>query len=172
MLEADRVARNRARLQECFPWFRTALALVLAELQADGFRPRIQCAWRSVADQEEAFRTGHSHVRFGFHNVTGAGGVPEALAADVLDDDHPLDISRAYVLALARAALKHGLTTGIDWDLPTNIRVVLNAAIASGADYVGKLGFDPMHIECTGITIPAARSGRRPPLVKSPALNA
>ena len=41
------------------------------ELEAEGWRPRIQDGWRSIAAQELAFNSGHSKLKFGFHNVTG-----------------------------------------------------------------------------------------------------
>lgn len=162
MTEQQRYDRNKAMLAQCDPMFGKAVSLVIWEAQALGFYPRIQCAWRSVADQMTAFQAGMSHVQFGFHNITGVGGLPEALAVDVLDDDHPLSPSRAYVVALARIGRKHGLQTGIDWDLPMNVRVALNAAIDHGESWPGKIGFDPTHLETTAVTLDQARAGQRP----------
>lgn len=162
MTEAARLLRNRTRLMECHPVVRTQLAQVLTAMLALGYRCRIQCAWRSPEDEETAYREGHSAVAWGFHNASTPDGKPDALAADVLDDDAPLAPSRAYLLALTRVAHAHGLNTGILWGLPDNTRVAINAALATGGDWTGPLGWDPTHLECVGISIAAARSGRRP----------
>ena len=104
MKESARLARNTQRLGEMFGAQATATRKVLDRMESQGFRPRIQDAWRSPADQLKAFQRGTSGVRFGFHNVTGAGGAKEALACDVLDDDHPLGPPSRYLLALTIAA--------------------------------------------------------------------
>src|SRR5690349_24930751 len=102
MQETARIARNQERLSECFPTFAKRVADVIADMEAQGFRPRIQAAHRSIADQKIAHDTGHSHVLFGFHNVTGTGGKPESLAVDLLDDDHPDEtVPRKYLITLA-----------------------------------------------------------------------
>lgn len=162
MTESSRIERNRSELQTCHPVFRAKLAMLLAVMQAAGYRPRIQVAWRSPDDQLVAFRTGHSHVTWGFHNATAPDGTPEALAADVLDDDHPLAPSRPFLIVMAREARALGLDTGIDWDLPSNVRLALNAAIEKGAMWEGKIGFDPTHVEISGLTVAQAHAGLRP----------
>jgi hypothetical protein len=163
MNEANRKQRNADRIKECYPTFATRLKLVISDLENEGFRPRIQDAHRSIADQLEAFEKGHSKVKFGFHNVTGANGRPESLAVDLLDDDHPLDPPRKYLLCLAALVQKHGLNTGIYFGLPAALRVGLKAAIDSGDFSPGiKIGWDPTHIEPTGITIAQARGRKRP----------
>ncbi len=162
MTDEARHDRNRARLQELHPVMRSRLARVLARLQAAGYRPRIQDAWRSPADQLIAFRLGHSHLRFGFHNATGPDGTPEALAADVLDDDAPLEPRRTFVLALAREARAEGLATGIAWGLPPAIRGALNMALSRGDPWEGKCGWDPTHCEWDGLTVRDVKAGVRP----------
>jgi len=169
MDEAARRQRNKQRLGECFPAFRTHLDRVLKALEADGFRPRIQDAFRSIQDQLVAFNSGTSKLKFGFHNVTGAGGTKEALAADVLDDNKPLAPGTRYLLALAQAARAHGLETGILWNLPSALARGVEAALAAGnlAAPV-KVGFDPTHVQVTGMTVTEARAGVRPPDGKAP----
>jgi len=165
MKEADRIARNKERLTECFPTFANRVAAVIAEMETQGFRPRIQGAHRTIADQKIAHDTGHSHVLFGFHNVTGAGGKPESLAVDVLDDDHPDEtVSRKYLITLASLAQKHGLRSGIFFDAgPPAARAALQDAIDHlNFDSRIQIGFDPTHLEPTGITIDEARAGKRP----------
>lgn len=162
MTDGDRTTRNRQLLQQCHEPFRHQLAMAIATLEAQGFRPRIQCAWRSPEDELVAYASGHSHVKFGFHNCSTPNGGPDALAADVLDDDHPLAASRAYVLALARVARANGLDTGIDWGLPPNIKTALNAAVAGNQPWAGKVGWDDCHVEVTGVTIAQAMAGQRP----------
>jgi|SRR5215210_1080333 len=90
MNEGARKERNQQRLSECFPAFAQRVEAVIRDLEDEGFRPRIQDAHRSIEDQLLAFKKGNSRVKFGFHNVTGSGGRSDALAVDLLDDDHPL----------------------------------------------------------------------------------
>ena len=163
MKEADRIARINERLLELFPTFRVRLKKVIANLEAQGVRPRIQDAWRSPEDQRKAHDAGNSELLFGFHNVTAANGKPESLAVDLLDDDAPLSPSRKYLFQLAAAAEKAGLTSGIRFGLPPNLRQAVNAAIAA-QDWNAKLkiGWDPTHVEPVGMTVEDARAGRRP----------
>ena len=164
MKEAARKARNTQRLTECFPTFRARVAQVIKDMEGKGFRPRIQDAHRSIADQLQAFEDGFSKVKFGFHNVTGAGGQPEALGVDMLDDDNPIDPPRKYLITLASVAQKNGLHSGIFFDLkPDAARKKLQKAIdnLNFATSI-KMGFDPTHLEPTGITIAQAKSGKRP----------
>jgi hypothetical protein len=96
MTEPARRARNKQRQTELFPTFATRIKAIIAALEADGLRPRIQDAWRSPEDQRKAFEAGHSKLLFGFHNVTAADGTPESLAVDLLDDNHPITPGRAF----------------------------------------------------------------------------
>jgi hypothetical protein len=128
-----------------------------------GFRPRIQDAWRSPEAQMEAFTNGNSELQFGFHNVTGPHGDKEALAVDLLDDDAPLQPSRRYVMTLAAVARDHGLKTGIMWGLQRSTQERLERAIRErDFDVQGKIGWDPCHVQVTGLTPTQARAGQRP----------
>jgi hypothetical protein len=163
MNEAARKERNKQRLGECFPAYAQRLEAVIHDLEAEGFRPRIQDAHRSIEDQLLAFQRGTSKVKFGFHNVTGANGRPEALAVDLIDDDHPLNSARKYLIRLAGIAQAHGLQTGIFFGLPPALRKGLRKAIEDlnfGANV--KIGFDPTHVEVAGISIAEAKAGKRP----------
>ena len=163
MNEAARKARNDQRLKELFPTFRARLERVIAELEGNGLRPRIQDGWRSPADQLKAFNNGNSKLRFGFHNVTSSSGSAESLAVDMLDDDSPLASRKPYLLQLAAAAEKAGLATGIRWGVPKSLRGAIDAAIAAKDwDANVKIGWDPTHVEPTGITVAEAKSGKRP----------
>ena len=162
MTEARRLIRNATRLGECHPWFRDRLERVLSGLESRGYRPRIQDAWRSPERQKELLDEGFTKVRWGFHNATKANGAPDSLAADVLDDDFPLNPRRAFLLALAQFADEVDLDTGIAWGLPPAIAQMLNEAIADGASWKGKLGWDPCHVEVADLTIADARRGKRP----------
>lgn len=169
MLEAERKQRNYLKLQECHPTMRVRLAAVLTELENAGFRPRIQEAWRSPQDQLAAYNSGKSRVRFGFHNVTGTNGQKEALAADVWDDDRPTNAKTDFMLRLAAAAEKNGLTTGIRWDLSASRAKLIDDAIAA-QNWKAPVwvGWDPLHVEITGITIEEARAGKRPNMPDPP----
>jgi len=163
MKEAARKARNAQRLTECHPAFAARLTRVITRLEDAGIRPRIQDAWRSPQDQLTAFLNGNTKVKFGFHNVTGADGRKESLAVDLLDDDAPLAPGAPYVLRLAAAAAAEGLTTGALWGLPAKLKSGTAAAIAAGDfDAPVKIGWDPCHVEPTGITIAQAKGGERP----------
>jgi hypothetical protein len=163
MTEPARLARNKQRQTELFPTFATRIRKVIAALEAEGVRPRIQDAWRSPEDQKKAFDTGHSKLLFGFHNVTAKDGTPESLAVDMLDDNNPLNPGKPYLLKLAAAPEKQGLVTGIRWGLPQALRQAIDDAIAA-KDFNApvKIGWDPTHVEPTGITVAQAKAGQRP----------
>jgi hypothetical protein len=163
MKEKDRLARNQQRLTEMFDPMAPVVRRVLDRMEHQGFRPRIQAAWRSKADQLEAFNKGTSGVKFGFHNVTGKGGDKQSLACDVLDDDNPEGPPTTYLLALAIAARAEGLDTGILWRLKPSLAAGVEAAIAARdiTRHV-KIGFDPTHLQPVGITIAQAKAGKRP----------
>ena len=163
MNEAARQERNRQKLTECFPTFAARAGAVIKDMEAEGFRPRIQEAHRSIHDQLVAFNKGNSKVKFGFHNVTGKDGKPEALAVDVLDDNNPLNPPRKYIIRLAAIAQNHGLQTGAFFGLTAVLKKGLARAIQeSDFSAAVKIGFDPTHVEVTGITIAEAKSGARP----------
>ena len=163
MKEVARLARNKQRLTECFGVFAKALKAVITDLEKAGFRPRIQDAWRSPEDQLKAFNSGNSKLKFGFHNVTGSNGEQESLAVDLLDDNSPTNPSTRYLLNLAAAAEAHGLSTGIRWGLPKKLRQGIDLAIKN-KDFTSpvKVGWDPAHVEVTGLTPTEAKSGKRP----------
>jgi hypothetical protein len=163
MLEKDRIARNQQMLAEMYPTFRTRAEAVLKELEGYGLRPRIQEAWRSPQEQMDAFRSGHSQLMYGFHNVTAANGAKEALAADIIDDNNPTSINLPYTLHLVAAAENNGLTTGVYWNLSDDKIAAIRGAIAT-RDWNAKvhIGWDPMHVEVEGITTQEAKAGKRP----------
>ncbi|MFN7971766.1 MAG: hypothetical protein U0166_05385 [Acidobacteriota bacterium] len=162
MDEARRRARNDERLAELHPAFRRRVAAIVSELERSGFRPRIQDAFRSDDAQAALHAKGATKVRRGFHNLSGPRG-PEALAADVIDDDHPSSPSKGYLLALARAADASRCRTGIRWGLPAPMVRALDAAIASrDAATPVKIGWDPCHVEPADVTLGAALRGERP----------
>jgi hypothetical protein len=168
MEESARRTRNAVRLQECFPTFAARVSAVIADMEELGFRPRIQDAHRTIADQLIAFNKGNSMVKFGFHNVTGIGGKAESLGVDLLDDDAPVAGSRKYFITLASVAQKNGLHSGIFFGLkPKANRPALRLALQKAIDNLDfkpsvTIGFDPTHLEPTGLTIAEAEAGERP----------
>lgn len=163
MDETARQARNTQRLTELYPSFASRITSILAELEAAGFRPRIQDAWRSPEQQLEAYRKGNSKLRFGFHNVTGADGKPESLAVDLLDDDFPLNPRKEYLLRLAAAAAKVKCITGIAWGLPIALQSAVLAAVETQHwSAQVKVGWDPTHVEPSDVTVQEAALGVRP----------
>ena len=162
MKEEARKKRNETLLLELFPTFRVRVEMVIIILEAKGIRPRIQEAWRSQADQEEEFKSMHSQVRFGFHNITAPDGNREALAVDLVDEDTPLKTDTRYLLQLAAAAQDAGVMTGIRWGLPERLIGGIEAAIeAQNWDARVKVGWDPTHVQPVEITIEQARAGMR-----------
>lgn len=163
MTEQERLQRNAERLTELYPSFAMQVSAVIAELEARGLHPRIQDAWRSPDAQLQAYRNGFSRLRFGFHNVTSIDGKPQALAADVLDNDAPLNPSSAYLLQLAAVTQQHGLRSGIRWGLPAPLAAAIDRAIAN-QDWHSpvKIGWDPTHIETESVSVAEARLGQRP----------
>ena len=74
-----------------------------------------------------------------------------------------------YFLTLAGAARSVGLETGILWKLPQPLANGIEAALAAGnLDAAVKVGFDPTHVQPTGITIAQARRGERPTFEGAP----
>src|SRR5262245_57784695 len=129
MNEADRKLYNQNKLQELYPYFRTRIEAVIKEMELSGYRPRVQTAWRSAADQLDAYRRGTSRLQYGFHNVTGINNEKEALAADIWDDDLLDKVKVDYMLHLAAAAEAQGLITGIRWDLKDEDSVLIDIAL-------------------------------------------
>lgn len=171
MTDDQRQARNARLLAECAPVMRARMVEILGALEAQGWRPRIQQAWRSPAAQQALYRAGRTWVRWSFHNATTSSGAPDALACDVLDDDDATDdgqpnLSRGvgFVFALARAAQRVRCRTGLDWGLPAHMRRALWLAVeADDRSWPRlKLGRDPYHVEVADLTLAEARQGLRP----------
>lgn len=163
MTDDARNKRNASKLRECNPVFAMRVSRILGRLEADGFRPRIQEAYRSRSDQLAAFQRGASRVKVGFHNMTTPDGKPDALAVDVLDDNAPLSPGTRYVLALAWAAKCELCATGIDWGLLQPQRNAIAAAIeAKQLDADVRVGWDPCHVQPADVPLDAALQGRRP----------
>lgn len=163
MKDVDRNKRNSSRLTELYSTFSVRVARVIETLETAKLRPRIQSAWRSPEDQRKAYIENHTKLLYGFHNVTGSDGAPEALAVDLLDDDNPLAPGTPYLLQLAAAAEAEGLITGIRWGLPKALASAVDDAISAG-DWSRKVkvGWDPTHVQPTDVTVREARHGQRP----------
>lgn len=165
MSGAERAARNAERLSELHPWLRPKVAAVLRDLEGHGWRPRIHQAWRSTAEQAEAYRLGRSKLRWGFHQATGAAGAPEALAADIVQDDAPYREPRQYLLMLASSARAHGLETGIRFGLTYRQVLRVRKAVADRDwGFGGPIGWDGWHVQPPPrtLTVAQARAGKRP----------
>jgi len=169
MNERERIKRNSSRLSELYPPFAKVVFQVISDVEAAGYRPRIQEAYRSPKEQLEAYRSGNSRLRFGFHNVTNRDGRPEALAVDLYDDDRPLNPTTAYFLRLSALAWHYGLATGILWGLSEVQKRAITAAIQD-RDWSRpvRVGWDAWHIEPKGLTASQARQGTRPKLTVAP----
>ena len=175
MTDDRRHAQNERLLAECHGPFRVRVARIIADLESRGFRPRVNESWRSPVLQLAAFTSGHSTVKWGFHNATTLDGAPDALAVDLLDETYPVPADdqhlwpesfRHYLLTLASMAQGYQLETGIDWGLSPDERRVLGIALANDPlSYVGQLGWDCCHLEPRDLTTAAAKAGKRPWMV-------
>lgn len=163
MTEDARIKRNAARLRECNPVFAMRVSKILGRMEALGYRPRIQEAYRSRSDQLAAFQRGASRVKAGFHNLTTPDGKPDSCAVDVLDDNAPLSPTTRYLLALAWAAKQEQCETGIDWGLERCQRDAVWKAINDKRfDAQVSVGWDPCHVQPYDVTLEAALKGARP----------
>ncbi len=172
MNDLARRTRNTSRLLECHGPFAARVIRLISDLEGRGSRPRIQEAFRSLAEEQQAVGSGHSQVHWSFHNATTPAGRPDALAVDLLDDDYPVPAEhqdewpesfRHYVLSLASLAGTLQLETGIAWGLSADERRVLGIALANDPlSYVGPLGWDVCHVEPRDLTLAAAKAGKRP----------
>lgn len=163
MTEPDLKKRNKAMLLECSDYFAPRCAAILRDLEGHGFRPRIQQAWRSPADQLKAYKDGYTKLRWGFHNVTCPDGSANSFAADILDDDHPVNPGPKYLLMLAASAQAHGCQTGIEWGLSLARRLAIRTAIKMKLwNTALAWGWDSQHVEVVGITPKLTQAGHLP----------
>lgn len=170
MIEAARRSRNAARLLECHPGFRAPLAQLIKALERESWRPRIQDAWRDPVAQRKAYESGRSDLLWGMHNATSPTGVKESLAVDLLDDDAPLAPRTRYVQRLNELVRRFGLVTGILWSGRKGTKLtqvekarIVNACSTGDWSEVGRIGYDPLHVQFGGLTVQQAMSGARPP---------
>lgn len=106
--------RNANLLVEVWPGMRPKIKAILEDMHGHGFRPRIQVAYRTLAQQLLVLATGNSWVTWSYHMAKNKDGSKGALAVDVIDDDLLYNSSRFFEL-LGKSARSHGLETGIGW---------------------------------------------------------
>jgi hypothetical protein len=162
--EPARIQRNTAKVLELHPAFGARIVKLIAVMEAAGYRPRIQQAYRSIEEQQKNVAKGVSEVVWSFHNATDPDGTPSALAVDLLDDDSPLRPRMAYLMRLAIECRPLLLQTGILWGMSAGPREQLAAAIAARRfDWVGPMtGWDPLHVQPSDVTLAQAKHGARP----------
>jgi hypothetical protein len=76
----------------------------------------VTCTYRSLAEQLEAYNSGHSQLKKGNHNVVNAEGNPCSRAIDVMvvvDKKGTWDVK--YYAPLIELAQRHGLVSGGSW---------------------------------------------------------
>jgi len=105
------------KLIELRPHFRHRIGHVLAELEVQGFQPRIASAYRSAASQVRKFEKGYSKSKKPGHHTFG-------LAADVIDrrvawpawkDKPAVELAARFGHALRDACDKHDVANGGWW---------------------------------------------------------
>lgn len=162
--ELRRRQHNAAQLSTIHAPSRPKFAAAVRDLEAHGQRPFIVCAYRSPHTQAAIQARGNSRVAWSFHNAQTPQGKPDALAADFVDARWFYQRGHGdFWLMLASAAQSHDLWTGIRWELPNADRRRIDALIAA-RDWRGayRVGYDPGHVEVTGLTLAQARRGVRP----------
>ncbi len=163
MIELLRKKRNRDELAKIHPAFRDRFEDVLASLEADGDRPRLQETFRSAAEQAKKLAEGKSLVKISAHMNT-IQGRPASMATHFLNDNAPLADDPHWYALVAVVGAKFHLQSGVVWaaraDSPLSPgkphRIALEAAIAAqDVILTEKLlrqarGFDPVHLEVPG----------------------
>jgi hypothetical protein len=159
-----RSIHNEAMLAKVYPTLRPKIRAIISDMEGKGWKPVIDVGvYRTPAEQAEKKRNGYSKVSYSYHNVTGANGQPESLAADIVDARYGWDAPSSYWLQLASSAEAHGMETGIRWGLITPKRLIINALLRAKnwkAKYA--MGWDAAHVQVTGITLGQAHAGKRP----------
>lgn len=95
------------------PTFRATLDAVFDELRAKGWEPKLFEGYRSAERQAALKADGKSKVSWSYHQYT-RGGVPAALAADVIEAKHGWS-SDPFFADLQAAAEARGLESGNAW---------------------------------------------------------
>jgi hypothetical protein len=168
MIEILRKRRNHNELGQIHKAFVDRFEGLLADMEADGGRPRLQDTWRSIAAQRAKQKAGLSQITArGPHTnelVIGGHVVRASLATHFLNDDAPLAPGVDWIARLAVRAHRRGLQTGCAWAQSDSSslargmprRISIEAAIVAGdEELVARLleagvGFDPLHVEVVG----------------------
>ena len=159
-----RVEKNAMRLKKLHPAMADQVAKVLANMERRGWEPLIDVnVHRSRAEQAEMVRRGVSKVHYSFHNVTEKDGTPASLAVDITDARWGWESPRKFWLQLGWEYLNAGLDWGGFFGLKkreSELREALriNDWIASRV----ALGWDVAHGQWRGISLTAAKLGKRP----------
>ena len=155
------------------PVVREAWLKTKAELEAQGWRPQVVTAFRSLEDQAEKLAKGNSKVAFGNHGAMDREGGRAAQAVDVIDSRYSYGNNKAYIAnhgkkackdkafafwgAMASIAKANGFTWGGDFKWKGN-QYKKDGTYDANASSVNKLntkssthiGWDPGHIEMFG----------------------
>lgn len=154
--------RNADMVTEVHRVMRQRVINILARMAELGEIPRIQCAYRTPAEQRALFYEQRSALRWGFHNVT-EGGQPAALAVDILDNTAPRSLSLSFLLKLAWCAQRENCETGILWGLREGQRVRIASLVENRQfDQPAKIGWDPCHVQPSDLTVGQAQAGLMP----------
>lgn len=149
MNDNERKSLNAQRVQKMHPWMRDNILAIIADLEAAGWQPIIDSGvYRTPAEQAQKVAQGYSKIYYSYHNVTGANGTPESLAADIVDERYQWESPMKYWLQLAGAAENQGLETGIYWYLSQSARNNIHNAIKEQKwDAKVQLGGDVAHVQ-------------------------
>lgn len=162
MTEEIRNRLNCERLLKVDVSIRKKIKAVLTDLEGHGLKPLIAAeVWRDPALQLKLFKQGRSKLRWGFHCAT-RNGKPASLAADIVDAAKGWNASKEFWLKLAASARAHELQSGVYWGLPQSMRAAIEWAIIHREWKANiKIGWDPAHVQVSGLSVRDAMRGAR-----------
>ena len=107
------------KLNSLDPAMKPKVEKVIETLKLKGFQPKLFFAHRTLHEQQEIFKKGHSKVKFSFHTAY-KNGKPNAYAVDIIDKrwawEGGTEAQRnSFWKALGEAGKKEGLYWGGDW---------------------------------------------------------
>lgn len=140
MTDEARHEHNAALIPQLWPPLRPKIEAILRDMEGHGWRPRIQVAYRSEAEQLRCYRRGTSNVDWGLHCAATSGGTPDALACDIIEEGVLYNTTEEWERQLESSARSHGLETGRPWRRP----------------------HDPWHVQWPGLDLKQTRKGARP----------
>lgn len=157
--------RNEDKIKELYFKFAPKVRAILSDLEGHGFVPLIVWAWRSPEEQLRLYKQGSTKILYGYHNVSGRLGEPQAMAVDIVDARYMYNSPKRFWLMLASSAMAHGCESGVLWTGKNIVlrNKILKAIKSRNFSYDGPLGWDCAHIQLLpNSKLSAVKRGWRP----------